>query len=178
MSTDNYTQTAVGEPTESQKIYSMINKYTDGKKGIDVGCGGWKVLGSTGIDIRTGAADIIGDITQGLEKIFIKARRKRSLNKGFDYVFSSHLLEDFEIDKQMHLLQDWVKHIKPGGYLIIYVPEKGQYKGINQAHKHEFSNGELETMFTKLNLSIVDRYYDSEAGVNGYGILLVGKKMG
>lgn len=176
MSKKDYTQTAIGEPAESQKIYCMINKYTENKKGLDIGCGGWKLIGSTGIDIRTGAADIIGDITQGIEILFAKARKKTKLKGGFDYIFSSHLLEDFDVDEQIKLLKDWISHLKPGGHLILYVPEAGVYRGCNQAHKHEFSKGELETIYEQLGLEIADLFYESEAGANGYGILIVGKK--
>lgn len=176
MSKIDYTQTAVGEPAESQKIYCMISKYTEGKKGLDIGCGGWKLMGSIGIDIRTGAADIIGDITQGIEKIFTKARKKTKLKGGFDYIFSSHLLEDFDIEEQINLLKDWIAHLKPGGHIILYVPEAGVYKGCNQAHKHEFAKGELETIYKQLGLKVTDKYYESEAGTKGYGILIAGKK--
>lgn len=177
MSTQNYLETAIGEPAESQKIYCMISKYTEGKKGLDIGCGGWKVIDSIGIDIRPGAADIVGDITEGIEKLFTKTRKKTKLRGGFDYIFSSHLLEDFEITQQMKLLHDWLNHLKPGGHLILYVPEKGMYKGCNQAHKHEFVKGELKTIFEKLGLEITDRFVESEAGVGGYGILIAGKKL-
>lgn len=176
MSDENYTETAIGEPSESQKIYCMIQKYIDGKKGIDIGCGGWKIIGSIGIDIRPGQADIIGDIKEGLESLFIKAKKKTMLKKGFDYIFSSHLLEDFSVPEQIKLLSDWIRYIKPRGCLILYVPEKGKYKGCNIAHKHEFSNGELESMFFDLGLKITGRFYESEAGANGYGILLIGQK--
>lgn len=175
MSGKDYTETAIGEPTESQKIYCMIRKYTEGKKGIDIGCGGWKIIDSIGIDIRPGVADIVDDITKGIQRIFIDAKKKTKLRRGFDYIFSSHLLEDFAPVEQLRLLNDWINHLKTGGHLILYLPEKGVYKGCNVAHKHEFSNGEIETIFDSLGLSVSDRYYESEAET-GYGILIAGKK--
>lgn len=175
MSTNDYGETAIGESAESQKIYCMISRYTEDKIGLDIGCGGWKLIDSIGIDIRKGAADIIGDVSNGLEPLFKKARKKTILNKKFDYIFSSHLLEDFDTNEQMKMLNDWLKYIKPGGHLILYVPEKGIYKGCNQAHKHEFSKGELETIFDKLKLTVTDVYYESEADT-GYGIIIAGKK--
>lgn len=176
MSKQDYSETTIGEPAESQKIYCMINRYTDGKKGLDIGCGGWKIIGSIGIDIRPGVADVVGDITEGIEKLFTKARKKSKLRRGLDYVFSSHLLEDFDIQDQLKLLKDWIGHLKPGGHLILYVPEKGRYTGCNVAHKHEFVKGELEAMFEKLGLEMTDRYIESEAGAGGYSILIVGRK--
>ncbi len=177
MSKKDYTEAAIGEPAESQKIFCMINKYTQGKKGLDIGCGGWKITGSVGIDIRPGAADIVDDATKGIETIFKKARKKTLIRRGLDYIFSSHLLEDFDIQEQMMLLKDWISHLKVGGHLILYVPEKGQYKGCNQAHKHEFEKGELKAIFEKLGLELTDRFVESEAGVNGYSILIAGKKI-
>ncbi len=60
---------------------------------------------------------------------------------AFDFVFSSHLLEDFE-DTEM-VLREWVRVLKPGGNLIIYCPDEIIYRAhcartgqtYNEAHK-------------------------------------------
>ncbi len=168
---EDYKATTIGEPAESEKVYCMIERLVKDKKGLDIGCGGWKILGSKGIDIREGVADYIGDVTKGLANILQYKRKIR-----YDYIFSSHLLEDFEEPIQYELLKDWIDHIKPGGLLILYVPQKGKYKGYNIAHRREFEKGDLEEMLTTLNLKITDAWYESESDSGGYSILMVGEK--
>jgi SAM-dependent methyltransferase len=169
-----YVEPAIGEPAESQKVYCMVRKYTDGKCGLDIGCGGWKIIGSIGIDIRPGVADIVGDITKGLAEL-LKKKGQRGRPKKYDYIFSSHLLEDFDKKQQVKLLEDWLSFLKPGGHLILYVPEKGSFQGCNLAHKREFTKGDLEELFEMFKLKIAERYYESEAK-SGYSIVLVGRK--
>ena len=171
----DYPNPAENEASESQKIYCMISKYVDGKKGLDIGCGGWKMIGSTGIDIRPGAADIIGDITKGLRYV-LGQKKGRGRLKKFDYIFSSHLLEDFEEPVQEWLIEDWVRHLKPGGHLILYVPERGKYLGVNQAHKHEFSPPELRELITIKGLTVVDFFIESIVRQGAYSIVAVGQK--
>ena len=59
----------------------------------------------------------------------------------FDCVFSSHTLEHIEDYKGA--LKEWWRLVKPGGYLILYLPHKDFYPNIgvedaNQDHKHDF----------------------------------------
>lgn len=45
-----------------------------------------------------------------------------------DYVYSSHVLEDFR--DTATVLKEWLRVIKPGGYLVLYLPDQQRY----QAH--------------------------------------------
>lgn len=170
---EDYPEPAQGETSESQKIYCMIARHVDGKKGLDLGCGGWKMIGSTGIDIRPGAADIIGDVTEGLGKLIKNGPGRKP---RFDYIFSSHLLEDFDEEEQRKMVTDWVKYLKPGGHLILYVPERGKYLGCNIAHKHEFSPQELRALMVNRGLKIVDFFVESVSKPENYSIIAVGQK--
>lgn len=171
---EDYPEPATKELSEAQRIYCMISKYTEGRAGLDIGCGGWKIIGSIGIDIRPGVADIVGDISQGLNNVFIK---KRGRPKKYDYIFSSHLLEDFDEEKQREILNDWTNYLKPGGHLILYVPERGKYKGCNVAHKHEFTPHELRKLMIDSGFTITDFLVESIVNpLTGYSILAVGKK--
>jgi predicted SAM-dependent methyltransferase len=59
-----------------------------------------------------------------------------------DYVYSSHLLEDFS--DTATVLREWLRVLKPGGHLIIYCPDEQVYRAhcartgqmYNQNHKH------------------------------------------
>ena len=64
-------------------------------------------------------------------------------NEVLDYVFSSHLLEDFENTEGV--LREWLRVIKRGGKLIIFCPDEQRFKdhcimsgqSYNEAHVHE-----------------------------------------
>lgn len=67
---------------------------------------------------------------------------------SLDYVYSSHLLEDFE--NWHSIVLNWCDLVKPGGYLVILVPERDLWKRAldrgqppNLNHRHEFKVGEL-----------------------------------
>jgi predicted SAM-dependent methyltransferase len=44
----------------------------------------------------------------------------------FDYVYSSHLLEDFAETKD--ILVEWLRVIKPGGNLVLFLPDEQAYR--------------------------------------------------
>ncbi len=95
-----------------------------------------------------------------------------------DYVYSSHLIEDY-ID-WIPILNEWNRVIKPGGYIVIMVPDKEKFRervkngqADNLNHKHESYVGEL-TKYYNFHFSnftvLVDEITDS------YNILFVAKK--
>lgn len=81
-------------------------------------------------------------------------------NDCLDYVYSSHLLEDYA--DWWPCLIEWTRVLKPGGTLIILVPDsklwneaitKGQPP--NCSHKHEARIGELSEYAPQLGLVVV-----------------------
>lgn len=52
-----------------------------------------------------------------------------------DYVYSSHLLEDFP--NTTEILKEWIRVIKPGGMLILVLPNEMRYR----AHCQKFNEG-------------------------------------
>jgi len=69
-------------------------------------------------------------------------------NGSLDFVYSSHLLEDFNWDVQRAIMEDFKRVIKPGGYIVIYGPDQVAYENYcrdhgttpNAAHKiHDYS---------------------------------------
>ena len=61
----------------------------------------------------------------------------------FDFVFSSHCLEDAESDKAPKILEEWLRILKPRGFLILYMPDKGFYYNVghpraNRDHKADY----------------------------------------
>jgi SAM-dependent methyltransferase len=64
-------------------------------------------------------------------------------DESFDFVFSSHCLE--HMFDPLEALQNWMRILRPGGYIVFAVPEEDLYEqGIfpstfNRDHKHTFT---------------------------------------
>ena len=118
---------------EAGKCRKRVIKYLNGN-GLDLGCGNWKITPrAIGIDknLYGDQVNIQGDVGN----LFWFQ------NNCMGFVFSSHVLEDME--NHIEVLNEWRRVIKPGGYLILYLPHKNYYPnigkhGANTDHKHEF----------------------------------------
>ena len=98
-----------------------------------MGCGDEKICPEAiGVDIRRGKhVDISLDLSAN-DALGIFS------DDYFDYIFSSHTLEDFRCTKAV--LAEWWRKIKVGGYLILYCPDADYYPrvdspGANVEHK-------------------------------------------
>lgn len=99
---------------------------------------------------------------------------------SLDFVYSSHLLEDYE--KWDEVLFEWARVIKPGGHLIILVPDKelwaqalGKGQTPNCSHKHESHAGELTPYGEWLGFEVLeDRLTQQFPG--DYTVMFVGRK--
>jgi len=121
-------------------------------------------------------------LPRGPIQIRTDARMLPFTSNSLDFVYSSHLLEDFLIWSPC--LIEWTRVLKPGGYLIILIPDKelwaqaianGQCPNCN--HKHEGKVGELSQAILELQFPIdviEDRLTACHPG--DYSILFVGKK--
>ena len=72
----------------------------------------------------------------------------------FDFVYSSHVLEDFADWKEV--VNYWATFVKVGGHMIIQVPDRVRFAAYiaaggppNCAHQHEFLPGELTEHFQR-----------------------------
>lgn len=89
---------------------SFFDTYCRGN-GLDVGFGGDPVTAHCrGWDFEHGDAQYL----HGIE------------DAGFDFVYSSHTLE--HLDDPSIALQNWWRAVRPGGYLILYVPHRDLYE--------------------------------------------------
>ena len=155
---------------ETSKTRHRLKQYIRGK-GVDVGCGPDKIDKSAiGVDVvNLPEVDIIAD-----------AKRLDFFPpEYFDYVFSSHTLED--IDDTRRALLGWWRILKTGGFLILYLPDKRFYPvigtpGANIWHKHDFISADIVLILRTLGKFEIlqDEVF---SGDNEYSFLLVVKKI-
>lgn len=121
---------------EAQKIAHLVVPYTRGK-GIDVGSGPhrlfkhWMTVDSgkdfNGQKVADFHMDGGGSLPFG--------------DHSLDFVFSSHFLE--HVVDYKAALAEWWRMVKPGGFLVLYLPHADLYPrcgqpGSNPDHKHDF----------------------------------------
>ena len=83
------------------------------------------------------------------------------VNIQYDCVYSSHCLEHMIDPKSA--LEDWLKLVKPGGYLFVIVPDEDLYEQgcfpsrFNSDHKHTFTISKKKSWSPK-SLNVLDLY--------------------
>ncbi len=112
---------------ETAKTRWRAVPYTRGK-GLDLGCGPEKLLATKeciGIDSCKDVTlfnipmnpDVQCDVTD--LKLFASG--------AFDYAYSSHVLEHIPLVQVPSALREWMRVIRIGGHLVIYVPDEDEY---------------------------------------------------
>lgn len=101
-------------------------------------------------------------------------------NDCLDFVYSSHLLEDYPDWEPV--LREWLRVLKPGGRLIVLIPDRDLWaKALaagqppNDAHRHEGKPGELSTYAERLGLRVIEDRL-TECFKDDYSILFVAIK--
>lgn len=131
---------------EVRKCRPRLIGYCEGQ-GLDIGCGAEKVKTSAiGLDMGKGngsEADLSIDLDGGLT-LFASGT--------FDYVFSSHCLEDSR--DPLSYLKEWWRVIRLGGNLVLYLPHKELYPrmgqpGANPMHKNDFEPSDIFRMLNE-----------------------------
>jgi ubiquinone/menaquinone biosynthesis C-methylase UbiE len=129
--------------SETAKIRYIAKFFCKGH-GIDVGCGGDKImpdsigfdLPNSYIDFKESPIDVRGD-----------ARHLPYPDNHFDYLYSSHLFEDFHDVEAYDVIREWIRVVKPGGFIFLYLPIEKKYKehcaktgqDYNMSHKSDMS---------------------------------------
>jgi SAM-dependent methyltransferase len=110
---------AIGRPTQAGETSKararrlregFFDRYCAGR-GLDLGYGGDLLCGNClGWDLEHGDA-------QRLDRID---------DESFDFVYSSHTLE--HVADPSEALRNWYRVVKPGGHLILFVPDRDLYE--------------------------------------------------
>ena len=110
---------------EAQKCMWDLVPFMRGRA-LDLGCGPYKAFRHmTGIDNCKDTQlfgiqmkpDVVGDV----------ADLSMFASCSMDMVFSSHTLEHIEFDKVPATLKEWMRVLKQGGHLILYLPSEDEY---------------------------------------------------
>jgi predicted SAM-dependent methyltransferase len=155
---------------ETDLCRGRLLKYCAGQ-GVDLGCGNVKIKpDAIGIDLYHPNADMHEDV-----------RDLSCYPKGhFDYVYSSHMLE--ELENTEATLREWLRILKPGGYLVLYQADRDLYYPLgdprcNSNHKHHFKWGELWAILEKIgNTELVQHAVYSEEPYKEWSFELVVRK--
>ncbi len=126
--------------SETSKCRARLGAYCVGC-GVDLGPGGDPINATAiRVDLPTPYADV-GDyqVQLGGSADHLYWFRDETL----DYVFSSHLLEDFEDTRSV--LMEWLRVLKPGGRLVLFCPDEQVYaehcrrtgQRHNDCHRHK-----------------------------------------
>lgn len=114
--------------SEARAIRRYVERYCIGT-GLDIGCGNEKIVpGAIGIDFAMQyndphhpAGPTAADYKGPWQRYFAE-----HVDDRYDYIFSSHLLED-----SPHAVEDlaaWARRVKPQGRLILCLPNERLYR--------------------------------------------------
>ena len=155
-------------PSETSQWRHLVVQYCQGN-GLDLGAAGDPIVPSAiSIDLPLPYAQC------GTAPIHWRGDARDLYwlaDNCLDYLYSSHLLEDF-LD-WTPVLKEWRRVVKPGGYVVLLIPDKDLYPGGNAAHQHEGKPGELSGYFTGWEI-VCDKLADPEK--RNYNIVFVARK--
>jgi len=134
---------------EIHKIEEEVKKFiTPEMNGIDIGSGGVPIL------LQTISIDQCFP-GQYSEYVHLKGDARKLIwfkDNCLDYVFSSHCFEDFDIPEKVEVFKEWIRVLKVGGLLLLYLPNEQLYREYckkvgNKANvSHKDANFNVETV--------------------------------
>lgn len=122
--------------SETSKCRGRLSRWCQGT-GIDVGFGGDPIIPTAiCVDLPRPYTNVGG----WPRHVAADARDLGLFADGaLDYVYSSHLIEDFTYDEQRGLVAEWLRVLKPGGVVVVYAPNEQRYREVCR-QRNESSN--------------------------------------
>jgi len=154
---------------EGRLIASSIS---EGELVLEIGCGATKTVpGAVGLD-RIPKGELIPNL-QGAKSVADIVGNADSIpadSNTYDVVIARHVLEHC-LDT-VETLREWKRVLKPGGRLIIAVPDEDLIRGIpmNVEHVHAFNRKSI-TKLAKLIGFETSAHYDPKNGVSFVSVL-------
>jgi len=166
---------------ESAKIRWELVPYMRGRA-LDLGCGPYKVFPHfIGVDNGhhdqafgwKNRADVLVD---SCEKLTLIA------SESVDCVFSSHLLEHIDYEKVPAALTEWMRVLRKGGHLCLYVPDEDEYpkvgeRGANPDHKWNVNYGKVVAALEKVECDWDMVEFEKRNQTDEYSLWFVVKKL-
>jgi len=123
------------EETDSRPEFLAMSKYIVGL-GLDIGCG------TNRLSPTVMTTDWYPHVDTDLIWNCVHEGGRHPYpfrDNRFDFIFASHVLEDFAPDEIQFVFDEWLRMVKVGGHLIILVPdiEGGRYPGIDEVFTAE-----------------------------------------
>ena len=165
--------------SETSKCRDRIAKYCVGN-GVDLGYGGNPIVPSA-ITLDLDENDLkVGETPLNLKG---NAENLYWFKDGvLDYVYSSHLLEDFADTEKV--LKEWLRVLKAGGLLVLFCPVEQVYRQYCEEHNqpyninHKIENFSLEYILGILDSIGITEVIHSAELVDEYSFELVAQKQG
>lgn len=164
--------------SETSKIRDEVLKFIDiSMTGVDLGFGGDAILPNS---INVDQPKKYTSVGVSHQHVFCDARKLTIFGSSqLDYVYSSHLLEDFLETKV--ILKEWTRVLKKEGLLILYLPNEIRYreeckkKGERSNEHHQILDMSSEYIIKILKeLNKTEIVYNIE---HGYSFLIIARRI-
>lgn len=110
--------------SETGRYRTVLEEFCVGA-GIDIGFGGDPI---TPAAIRMDLATPYTTVGRGSVQLGGDCRDLYWLRDNvLDYVYSSHVLEDFPESETLPILREWTRVLRPGGRLVLLLPDQQRY---------------------------------------------------
>lgn len=161
--------------SETSRHRAQTAPYCSGS-GLDIGSSGDPVVPTAiSVELCDEAAEIYGTTRQdAIIQLRGDGRDLVWFRDGvLDFVYSSHLLEDFA--NWRDVLREWMRVVKPGGHLVLLVPEVSRWDAAlrrgqppNPNHAQEFQPGEIADWIreTQAGWEVVEDRYAAEGDLD------------
>lgn len=166
--------------SETRAAAHILAKYCEGS-GVDLGYGGSAI---TPTSINVDQQNQYTSVGNDPRHLTGDARNLYWFKDGvLDFVYSSHLLEDYPPNETLSICQEWLRVIKPNGRLVLLLPDEPVFrehcKITGQTYNNNHRNHDLTLEWFKANIAVkLPAYIEyEESPINIYSFAIVLRKL-